>query len=73
MLSTYIITTPEQWSEWMTTAGTAGASKISRKLEFVRNYMLTAWSVDLDKLRDTVLRRMDDVLNERVDLEDLTI
>ena len=73
MLSTYIITTPEQWSEWMTTAGTAGASKISRKLEFVRNYMLTAWNVDLDKLRDTVLRRMDDVLNERVDLEDLTI
>jgi substrate import-associated zinc metallohydrolase lipoprotein len=72
MLSTYVINTPEQWNAWMSQAGTEGAKKIEQKLEMVRSYMLEAWDIDLDELRDVVLRRTDDVLAGRVNLTDLT-
>lgn len=73
MLSTYIINTPEQWDKWMTEAGTDGAKKLDAKLEYVRSYMLDAWDIDLDELRDVVLRRTSDILADKVDLTDLTI
>ena len=73
MMSTYIINTPEQWNQWMTDAGTEGAAKIRTKLEFVRSYMLDSWNIDLDELREVVLRRTSDILADKVDLEDLTI
>jgi substrate import-associated zinc metallohydrolase lipoprotein len=72
MLSTYVINTPQQWNAWMSQAGTEGAKKIEQKLEMVRSYMLEAWDIDLDELRDVVLRRTDDVLAGRVNLTDLT-
>ncbi|MCR4844479.1 MAG: putative zinc-binding metallopeptidase [Bacteroidales bacterium] len=72
MLSTYVINTPQQWNAWMSQAGTEGAKKIEQKLEIVRSYMLEAWDIDLDELRDIVLRRTDDVLAGRVNLTDLT-
>ena len=72
MLSTYVINTPEQWNAWMSQAGTEGAKKIEQKLEIIRSYMLEAWDIDLDTLRDVVLRRTDDVLAGRVNLTDLT-
>ena len=73
MLSIYIINTPEQWAKWMEEAGTDGAAKIDQKLAMVRSYMLDAWNVDLEELREVVLRRTSDVLADKVDLEDLTI
>lgn len=73
MLSIYIINTPEQWDAWMTEAGADGAAKIKTKLEYVRSYMLEAWGIDLDELRDVVLRRTSDILANKVDLTDLTI
>ena len=72
MLSTYVINTPEQWAAWMTEAGTEGSAKIEKKLAMVRSYMLSAWNIDLDELREVVLRRTNDVLASRVDLTDLT-
>ena len=73
MLSTYIINTPEQWDKWLTEAGADGAAKIRTKLEFVRSYMLDSWDIDLEELREVVLRRTSDILQDKVDLEDLTI
>ena len=73
MMSTYIINTPEQWNQWLTDAGADGAAKIRTKLEFVRSYMLDSWTIDLDELREVVLRRTSDILADKVDLEDLTI
>lgn len=73
MLSTYIINTPEQWKQWMTDAGTEGAAKINTKLNYVRSYMLESWGIDLEELRDVVLRRTSDILAGKVDLKDLTI
>ncbi len=72
MLSTYVINTPQQWNAWMSQAGTEGAKRIEQKLEMVRSYMLEAWDIDLDELRDVVLRRTDDVLAGRVNLTDFT-
>lgn len=73
MLSCYVVNTPEQWDQWMSDAGTEGAAKLAKKLEYVKNYMLEAWNIDLDELRTTVLRRTGDVLAAKVDLTDLTI
>ena len=72
MLSTYIINTPEQWAAWMSAAGTDGAAKIEKKLALVRSYMLDSWGIELDELREVVLRRTNDILASRVDLTDLT-
>ena len=56
----------------MAEAGTEGSAKIEKKLAMVRSYMWDAWSIDLDKLREVVLRRTNDILASRVDLTDLT-
>ena len=57
----------------MTEAGTNGAKLIQQKLDIVRSYMKTQWKIDLDKLRDTVLQREDDIVAGRVNLTDLTV
>ena len=57
----------------MTEAGTDGAKLIQQKLDIVRSYMKTQWKIDLDKLRDTVLQREDDIVAGRVNLTDLTV
>lgn len=67
----YIVYTPEEWAQRMRMAGTKGASVIETKLNYVKTYMQSAWGIDLDELRDVVRRRMDDVVNGRVDLDKL--
>jgi hypothetical protein len=57
----------------MTEAGTDGAKLIQQKLDIVRSYMKTQWKIDLDKLRETVLQREDDIVAGRVNLTDLTV
>ena len=73
MLSIYITTPKTQWDAWMTEAGTDGAKLIQQKLDIVRSYMKTQWKIDLDKLRETVLQREDDIVAGRVNLTDLTV
>ena len=55
----------------METAGTKGAEIINQKLTIVKNYMQTAWNIDMDELRDVVQRRMSDVVTGEIDLETL--
>ncbi len=71
MLSCYITYTPEQWDEVMQGGivyGTDGKGNIvvkdrsgfealTKKLEMVRNYMKSSWNVDIDDLREVILRR----------------
>ena len=73
MLSIYITNPKTQWDAWMPEAGTDGAKLIQQKLDIVRSYMKTQWKIDLDKLRDTVLQREDDIVAGRVNLTDLTV
>lgn len=73
MLSIYVTNPQSYWDEQLKTAGNTSAEFITSKLDLVRDYMKTAWSIDIDELRSTILRRQNDVINGKIDLEDLTI
>ncbi len=73
LLSMYVTNTPEQWQAWMTEAGSTGAGFLAKKIEIVRNYMLKGFNIDIDKLRDDVLKREDEIVSGKVDLTDLSI
>ena len=57
MFSVYVTTPPSGWQKIMTTAGKKGAPLIQAKLDIVRNYMKESWNLDIDQLRDIVIRR----------------
>ena len=57
MLSTYVTITQSEWNAIIAQAGTTGAASINAKLDIVRSYMRDSWNVDIDDLRDAVLRR----------------
>ena len=68
-LAYYVTRTPKQWNDILTEAGTTGAPIINQKLEIVKDYMLSSWNVDLDRLRASVLGRGDNV--RHLDLQHL--
>ena len=53
----YVISTPKQWNDILQRAGNSGAAHITSKANLVKEYALSQWGLDLDKLRETVLRR----------------
>ena len=61
-LSYYLIYTPAQWAQKMRTAGDNGSAIINRKLTVIRDYMRSAWDIDLDNMRDVLQRRIDEVI-----------
>lgn len=73
ILSLYITNSQETWDSWMVEAGDEGASLIEAKLSIVKSYMRTTFEIDLDVLRDVVLRRQAEVFNGEVDLRSLEI
>ena len=62
-LSYYLIYTEAQWEQKMRTAGAEGSATIARKLTIIRDYMLSAWGIDLDHMRDVLQRRIDEVVS----------
>lgn len=72
MLSIYVTHTEEYWQSQLKEAGTA-AQYITAKLDIVRDYMQTTWSIDIDKLRSTIIRRQNDVTEGKIDLSDITV
>ena len=75
MLSLYVTNSEETWAEWMATAKSEGGGDalIDAKLDIVRSYMQNNFDIDIDQLRDVVLRRQDEVVAGRVDLTSLDI
>lgn len=86
MVSTYVISTPEEWQKMLddavvTTTGangkakqdTSGRDAILKKLEICKKYYTETYHMDLDKLRDEVVRRENDVIKGNVNLTDLTV
>ena len=75
----YLIYTQAEWDAKMKTADAAyveGSGKkpseiIGQKLSMVRSYMLSAWDIDIQKLRTVVQRRMDEVVDGTVDVDEL--
>ena len=81
LLSEYVTHTAEWWAEQIAAADSEtanvresnpsapnGATLIESKIDIVRNYMNDSWDIDIDKLRDIIGRRMNDVVSGRVDL-----
>lgn len=73
MMSLYVTNSKEQWDEWMAEAGANGAPLLQAKLDIVKSYMKDSWGVDMDKLRDTILRRQADLAAGKVDLTDISV
>lgn len=63
-LSYYLIYTPAQWTQKMRTAGEEGSAIIDRKLTIIRDYMHSAWGIDLDQMRDVLQRRIDELTSK---------
>ena len=72
MMSEYITHDQAWWDEQIAKAGAKG-NLIEAKLDYVRNYMMDSFNIDLDRLRATVLRRQDDVFSGQVDLHSIEI
>ena len=72
MMSEYITHDQAWWDEQIAKAGAKGYL-IEAKLDYVRNYMMDSFNIDLDQLRATVLRRQDDVFSGQVDLHSIEI
>lgn len=73
MMSLYVTNSKEQWNEWMVEAGENGAPLLQAKLDIVKSYMKDSWGIDMDKLRDTILRRQADLAAGKVDLTDISV
>lgn len=73
MMSLYVTNPKEQWNEWMVEAGENGAPLLQAKLDIVKSYMKDSWGIDMDKLRDTILRRQADLAAGKVDLTDISV
>lgn len=76
MLSTYVTSTPAEWEQILTTAGSnridetlTARQALEQKLSLVRDYMTKSWGLDIDKLRDAVLHRGNELSS--LDLEQL--
>ncbi len=59
--ATYITMSPAGWQKIIDTAGTDGAAIINKKLAMVREYFQGSWGIDIDEVRDIVLRRSSEV------------
>ncbi len=67
--ATYITNTPEGWQLIINQAGTNGASILNQKLDMMKTYFQNSWNIDLDNLRDIVLRRSNE--STKLDLRTL--
>ncbi len=83
MVSEYVTHTADWWEAQMQAADTTysedpnqsqtGRVLIEQKLDIVRNYMWDTWQIDIDQLRDCILRRQANVVAGKVDLTDLSL
>ena len=55
--ATYVTNTPEGWQKIIDAAGTEGAAILNQKLDLMKSYFLNSWNLDLDEMRDILIRR----------------
>ena len=60
--------TEAYWNNMLANAGDTGRALIERKFDIVYDYMLQTWGIDLDRLRQVVLRRQGEIANGELDL-----
>ena len=61
--ATYITNSPEGWGKILAQAGTNGTEVLNQKLNLIKKYFKESWDIDLDNLRDIVLRRSAETVN----------
>ncbi len=71
MLSYFVCNSESRWDAWMSQAGEQGARNINAKLDIVKEYMLSAFNIDLEKLRSAIQRRQGDIAAGRIDLDNI--
>ena len=70
IIATYVTNTAKTWNAILKAAGDGG-SIISSKFDIVYNYMNNSWGIDLNELRDVILRRESEI--PELDLTDITL
>jgi len=73
MTSMFITHDAAWWEAQMVKAGATGSASITTKLDIVKSYFKTAFDIDLEDLRNTILRRQEEVMSGDIDLEALEI
>ena len=66
LIAHYVTFTPEKWEAMLEKAGEKGRPRLEQKMDIVKKYLLTTWSLDIDKLRKEVLTRAENL--ENIDL-----
>ena len=59
MMSNYVTHTKEYWDNLVGKASEAGQVALKTKLEILRSYMQDSWQMDIDAVRDEVLKRQE--------------
>lgn len=62
IISIYITNTQAYWDGLVGSANAEGQSMINKKLDLVKDYMLVTWGINMNDLRDIILRRTGDIL-----------
>ena len=83
MVSEYVTHSAEWWEEQLTEADDTwdgdpdqtetGRAFIEQKLDIVKAYMFDTWHIDMDELRDCILRRQANITDGLINLTDLTV
>ena len=68
--ATYVTMSDKAWNGILEKAGTSGAEIITKKLTMVKEYFRDSWNIDIDSLRQVVLRRSGAAL--QLNLRDLS-
>jgi substrate import-associated zinc metallohydrolase lipoprotein len=61
IISMYITMTEAAWNARVASASVSGQAKLAEKLDIIKSYLSTSWGLDLNHLRDVVLRRASEV------------
>jgi len=62
-LARYVVYGQDNWDSILNAAGPDGASKITQKLDIVRDYLNVSWGIDIDQLRWIFESRLGNINN----------
>lgn len=67
-IAIYVTNTASYWNNMLANAGEQGRALIQQKFDIVYNYMEQTWGINLDDLREIVLRRQNEIAEGKIDL-----
>lgn len=67
LIAFYITNDATSWDDLITDAGTTGGPIISQKMEIVKNYLQSVWSINIDDLRDEIQMRANNLGSQDLD------